>query len=304
MPLLHHCGAGEAVHPLGFVIGCGGAGCNALHCLPHLQRFEPVAVNDMPSTAMAGIARHLLVPRWKLRGLAEVDDTVMRELRSDEEKKLAEFLGSPDLVFVMAGLGGEMGSWGSNVAVRVTNRLGATSFAIVNTPFSVEGPTRRANAAEALKLLQSRVDGLATFPNDGISKIAANLPLAKTFDVLGHFMAQPIAMLSAILTLTDLRILRPSLRKAAYLRFGAGESSALDGPETLALETALRSPWFDMPVETAQVAVMVVEADLAPRQVEALAKTVTGRMPQADLFLGMVPRPGREVSVRLLLGFY
>ena len=304
MPLLHHCGAGEPSHPLGFVIGCGGAGCNALHSLPHLSRFEPVAVNDMPSTAMAGIPKHLLLGKWKLRGLAEVDDSVMRELRSDEEKKLAEFLGKPDLVFVLAGLGGEMGSWASNVAVRVANKVGAATFAIVNTPFRVEGPGRQANAAEALKLLQSRVDGLATFPNDGISKIAANLPLGKTFDVLGHFMVQPIGMLSSVLTLEDLRALKFSLRRTAYLRFGAGSSAAFERPEELAVEEALKSPWFDMPVESAQVAVLVLEGDFARVQVERVAQRVRERLAQADLFIGVSKKEGREVTAKALLGFY
>ena len=125
MPLLHHCGAGEPSHPLGFVIGCGGAGCNALHSLPHLSRFEPVAVNDMPSTAMAGIPKHLLLGKWKLRGLAEIDDSMMRELRSDEEKKLAGFLGNPDLVFIVAGLGREMGSWAPGATAVGPGRPGA-----------------------------------------------------------------------------------------------------------------------------------------------------------------------------------
>src|SRR3990172_8791820 len=125
MPLLHHCGAGEPSHPLGFVIGCGGAGCNALHSLPHLSRFEPVAVNDMPSTAMAGIPKPLLLGKWKLRGLAEIDDSMMRELRSDEEKKLAGFLGNPDLVFIVAGLGREMGSWAPGATAVGPGRPGA-----------------------------------------------------------------------------------------------------------------------------------------------------------------------------------
>ena len=304
MPLLHHFGAGEPNHPLGFVVGCGGAGCNALHALPHLNRFEPVSVNDLPTTAMAGIAKHLLIPKWKLRGLAEVDDSIMRELRSEEEKKLAEFLGHPDLVFVVAGLGGEMGSWASNVAVRVANKVGAATVTIVNTPFKVEGPGRQATAAEAFKLLQSRADGLITFPNDGISKVAPSLPLGKAFEVLGHFMAQPVAMLSAVATLDDMKALKPSLRKAAYVRFGAGSNSTVDDPQKLAVEEALRSPWFDMPVETAVAAVVVLEGDLGPRQVERVAYDLKERLDTADLFVGVVQRPGREVAAKLLLGFY
>lgn len=303
MPLLHHCGSGEPNHPIGYVVGCGGAGCHALHSVPHLSRFEPVAVNDLPHPSMAGIPKRLMISKEGLRGLAEVDDSVLRELRSEGEKRLADLLGRPDLVFVVAGLGGEMGSWASNVAVRVARRIGAATFAVVNLPFSAEGPGRQANAREALKLLQTRADGIATFPNEAMSKIAPNLPFGKAFEVLGHFMAQPMAMVSAVLTLSDLSLLRRSLRRAGEIRFGAGESSVLDHPETLALEEAFRSPWIDRPLERSTVALLVVEGDLGPRQVEGLAATCATRLPAADVFVGAVHREGREVSVRLLAGF-
>src|SRR5436309_3613018 len=134
---------GGTERPRAFLVGIGGAGCNTLRVVPPTPGLDLLAVNDLPHPSMAGIRRRLFLEKAGLRDLAAMDEHAVRDLVTSAEQALAVELADAELVIPLAGLGGEMGSWGASLCARVAALKGATTLAVVNTPFSAEGSNRR-----------------------------------------------------------------------------------------------------------------------------------------------------------------
>ncbi|MEK6987964.1 MAG: hypothetical protein AABX97_07715, partial [Candidatus Thermoplasmatota archaeon] len=258
---------------------------------------------DAPHPSMAGVPRRLLVSPDSLHAYASMDEKSIPTLATNEEKDISDALVDRDLVLLLGGLGGELGGWAMALVGRVARIMGDASLALATVPFSAEGMLRRQSAEAQLDLLRKRVDGVVTFGNDELLRLAPKLPLTKAFAALGVIMAQPTALLPAILSRTDVVPLKRMLVKAKTWRFGMGA-----GTEKhrcfLAVDEAYHSPWFTDRAEEVRQAVVLIGA---PRDLvvdEEILHEIRIRSPLADIAWGLLPEPtsGDRVAVFLLAG--
>ena len=295
-------GAGTE-RPRAVAAGFGGAGCNTLRALPQVPGLDLLAVNDLPHPSMAGVKRRLLLEKTGLRDLAAMDEHAVKDFVSNAEQALAVELADAEFVVPFAGLGGEMGSWGATLFARVAALKGATTLAVVTTPFSVEGSNRRGVAAEALALLRTHAHGVVALPNDPLLRVAPRLPILKAFEVMSQLATQPIRDLFRVLTADDLPALKSVLRGAREWQLGIGESGAHQ-PDAAAVDAAFRSPWISRPPDTARE-VIVLLAMPAPdeRTRKGILWEVDVRAPRASVTWGSFAEPGETTRTTLLLGF-
>lgn len=303
MPEVRAFGAGEE-RPRALVVGCGGAGCNTLRVVPAVPGLERLAVNDLPHPSLLGLRRRLFLDRTPLRGLAAMDEKAVRALATTTEQAVAVELADADFIIPIAGLGGEVGSWGASLVARVASLKGATAMAVVTLPFRAEGANRRAVATESLDVLRNHAHGVVTLPNDGLLRIAPNLPLLRAFEVMGRIAVQPVLDLLRVLTREDLSALKSLLRTATEWHLGIGEG-ARDHPELAAVDAAFRSPWITRDPEAARAAILVATV---PEPDGAIAKEMVHdlnlRTPRASVLWGVASGAADEpVRATVLLGF-
>ncbi len=285
------------------IVGCGGAGCNTLRHVTAPPNAERVALNDAPHPAMAGLPRRLLVSPDSLHAYASMDEKSIPTLATNEEKDISNALADRDLVLLLGGLGGELGGLAMALVGRVARIMGDGSLALATIPFSAEGMLRRQTAEAQLELLQKRIDGVVTFGNDELLRLAPTLPLTKAFAALGAIMAQPTTGLSVVLSRSDVVPLKRMLAKARTWRFGMGA-----GTEKhrcfLAVDEAFHSPWFTGRVEDVRQAVVLIGAPRDRAVDEEILHEVRIRSPLADIAWGLLPEPtaGDRVVVHLLAG--
>ncbi|MEK6810057.1 MAG: hypothetical protein AABY19_00455 [Candidatus Thermoplasmatota archaeon] len=241
------------------VVGCGGAGCNVLAQVPPDLGITRVAANDTVHRSMAGVEARLILPREGLAGVAAIDESLVRQLTSPDEKAIAGAILNHDLVVPIAGLGGDFGGPAAALVGRVTRVLGESSLALVALPFSAEGLHRRALAEQSLDLLSKKVDGVLAFPNDELLRLAPQLPLLRAFQVLGTIMVRPLTDLARASTRTDIGTLRDMLRSGRRWRFGAGEGEGKHRAFA-ALEEAFSSPWFPGRAEVIERVIVIASA--------------------------------------------
>ena len=252
---------------------------------------------------MAGLRRRLLLDKTGLQGLAAMDEHAVRDLVTTPEQALAMELADADLVIPLAGLGGDMGSWGANLCARVAALKGATTFAVVTTPFSAEGSNRRAVAAEALRLLRMHAHGVLVLPNESLLRVAPRLPILRAFEVLSQLAAQAIRDLLRVLARDDLPRLRSILRDAQDWQIGVGESGRHQ-PGVAAVEAAFRSAWIAKPVEAAREVILLLatpEAD--ERTLKEVLWEVDVRAPRASVTYAVFAEPGESFRATALVGF-
>ena len=302
MPEVRTFGAG-AERPRAVAVGCGGAGCNALRAISPDAGLDLLAVNDQPHPSLLPFRRRLLLDRAGLEQVAAMDERAVKTLATTPEQAVAMELGDAEFVVPVAGLGGDMGSWGASLVARVAALKGAVSLAVVTTPFSVEGSLRRAVAADALKLLRTHAHGVLALSNDPLLRIAAHLPVAKALDAMARIAVQPVRDLLRVLTREDLPLLKSVLRGAGEWQLGIGEG-AREHPELAAVDAAFRSPWITKPPETArEVILLVAEAEPNERIRNAIVRDVDLRTPRASVAWGAFAEAGESVRATVLLGF-
>ncbi|MCI4371630.1 MAG: hypothetical protein L3J78_03175, partial [Thermoplasmata archaeon] len=142
MPDLWQIGVGEERARVA-IAGCGGAGCNILRHVVAPANAIRIAMNDAVHPSMAEIPNRVLIPSASLQAYATMDEKAVQKMETDEEKQISAALLDRDVVFILGGLGGELGGWGTSLVGRVARILGDASLAFATVPFSLEGPIRR-----------------------------------------------------------------------------------------------------------------------------------------------------------------
>lgn len=302
MPEVRALGTGTE-RPRALAVGVGGAGCNTLRVLPPTPDLDVLAVNDLPQPSMVGIKRRLFLEKAGLQGIAAMDERSVKTLATTAEQAVALELGAAELVFPLAGLGGEMGSWGASLVARVAALKGAAVLAVVNTPFSAEGVNRQSVAAEGLRVLRTHAHGVLAVPNDPLLRVAPHLPLLKAFDVISRLAVQAIRDFVQVATRADLDSLKAVLRNASEWHLGIGEGTR-DHPELAAVDAAFRSPWITRPTDGArEVLLLIATPEPDERAVQSIIRDVDLRAPRASVTWGAFTEPGDAIRVTALVGF-
>ncbi len=282
------------------IVGCGGAGCNTLRHVAPPPNAERIALNDAPHPSMAGLPKRLLLSPASLHAYAAMDEKSIPTLATNEEKDISDALLGTDLAILLGGLGGELGGWAMALVGRVARIMGAASLALATIPFSAEGILRRQGAEAQLDVLRRRADGVVTFGNDELLRVAPKLPLTKAFGALGAIMARPAANLPAVLARSDVVPLKRMLSKAREWRFGMGA-----GTEKhrcfLAVDEAYHSPWFTGRHEDVRQAVALIGAPRDSAVDEEVLHEIRIRSPLADVAWALLPEPTPEDRVVVLL---
>jgi cell division protein FtsZ len=173
------------------VIGVGGAGCTAVNgiilaglrheCIAvdadtaELTRSQaPVririggALTQRPlepgASNVAGQAVLRILGRIQPRGASTVSGG--RKAAEEAREELRDALQGADLVFVVAGMGGGIGTGAAPVVAQIARNLGAFTIGVVTEPGTFEGRQHLQIAGKGMATLRGNVDTLITLPCD------------------------------------------------------------------------------------------------------------------------------------------
>ncbi|KAK2080059.1 Cell division protein FtsZ [Prototheca wickerhamii] len=262
------------------VVGVGGGGSNAVNRMiaAELQGIEFWVLNTD-----AQIGENLT------RGLGAGGNPSIGQKAAQESKaKLESVLAGADMIFVTAGMGGGTGSGAAPVVASIAKSLGILTVAIVTTPFTFEGRTRRNQAAEAIENLRQNVDTLITIPNDRLlSSVDPNLPITEAFRVADDVLRQGVRGISDIITIpglvnVDFADVRSIMASAGSSLMGQGRGAGKTRARDAAV-AATSSPLLDIGIERAT----------------GIVWNITGP-PDLDPVRVVDPKMSQEVSITLI----
>ena len=232
------------------VVGAGNAGCIVSDNLYGWQEEVRLLALDTDSSALMNLRSpaRIQVGADTARGFgtAENPETAKRAVLDDRER-IDGMIASPDIVFIIAGLGGGVGTGAAPLIAEMAGEAGALSVAIATMPFIFEGKKRIENARAGLKELHEKADALIVIPNEDLfSQVDPESFLAEAFRQAGEMMLEVVKNICEIMMNpgvfnVDLPRIRQILGKSGLARFGSGEA---EGTErwSAALESALKSP--------------------------------------------------------------
>jgi cell division protein FtsZ len=287
------------------VLGCGGAGCNTLEDIPAIPGVETIGVNDREHGSVLGMKNVIYLKRESLKGIVLTAQKIPKELLMAEEKEIANHIRGTDIVYIISGMGGEMGTWAPSLIGKVTRKLNILTMAMVTLPFSVESERRREVARQGTAALKNTIDCLVQFSNDKLLKIAPNLPFTKAFYVMGQLMTTPILNLSRVVTKGDDKVLKQAFKQCNMMRFGAGEGRGRERTY-ISVDDAFKSPWFeDVAPRDANLAIVLSSSTEGyPEDLEEVVSQTKSWAPDADIYFGGYKEEMRDrMRTVVLLGF-
>jgi len=296
------------------VIGCGGAGCNAINRMvrEQIRGVEFIAMNtDAQQLAFTEAATRLQLGERLCRGMGAGGDPTVGGKAADESRDdIREAVSGADMVFVTAGMGGGTGTGSAPVVADIAKQSGALTIAIVTKPFTFEGRHRLANAEGGIENLQDKVDTLIIIPNDRLLDLCdQKMSIDNAFKVADDVLHQGVQAIAEVITVPglinlDFADIRTIMKDAgpAWMSIGkgTGPNRAID-----AARMALASPLLDVSMEGAKGVLFQVTggSNLTLLEVNAAAEVIKQAVDQdANVIFGMsINSANTDQEIRLTL---
>lgn len=236
------------------VVGCGGAGGNALNTMIHygLEGVEFTAINTDAQALNANAAPNKIPIGLNVtRGLgAGANPEKGRKAAEEDLNRVKEAIQGSDMVFVTAGMGGGTGTGAAPVVARLAREEGALTVGVVTKPFLFEGRTRARRAEQGLAELGEHVDTLITIPNEKLMSLDdEELSFVDAFRKADEVLFHAVKGISDLITQdgivnVDFADVRTVMDQMGRALMGTGCAKG-EGRARLAAEQAIASPLLD-----------------------------------------------------------
>ncbi|MEM5766073.1 MAG: cell division protein FtsZ [Candidatus Aenigmatarchaeota archaeon] len=294
------------------VVGCGGAGSNAVTRLTEMgiEGATTIALNtDAKALAVTKADKKILIGKELTKGLGCGGyPEVGRKAAEESRNEIKECLEGVDLLFAIAGLGKGTGTGSIPVVCELAKSTGAIVIAVATMPFKLEG-ARVAKAEDGLARLRQVCDTVIVIENDKLLKYAGNLSIQQAFAVADELIASMVKGITETITLPSLVNLDYADVKSVMhtgggvAAIGVGESNSSDRAKD-AITRALENPLLEVDYTGAQGALVHITGgpDLRLDEVNLIGETVSQYLdPSAQVFWGARILPEFEGRVQVIV---
>ncbi|HPR78701.1 MAG TPA: cell division protein FtsZ, partial [Candidatus Limiplasma sp.] len=243
------------------VIGCGGAGNNAVNRMVDagLKGVEFIAINtDRQALSLSKASTTIQIGEKLTKGLGagSVPD-IGRRAAEESREEIAQAIKGADLVFVTAGMGGGTGTGAAPIVAEIARDLNCLTIAVVTKPFQFEGKQRMKNAEMGVIDLKQRVDTLVVIPNDRLLQVVTKgTTMLEAFRIADDVLRQGIQGISDLIAVpalinldfADVKTVMESGGLAHMgIGVGKGENRMVD-----AAKNAISSPLLETSIDGAR----------------------------------------------------
>ncbi len=278
------------------VIGCGGCGCNMTTWLFNkgINGATVYAANtDALHLSVTKADEKILIGKELTKGLgAGGKPAVGREAAKEAVVDLKKAVGSADMVFVLAGLGGGTGTGAAPIAAQIAKESGAVVIGVVTMPF--ESEKARIDKAEfGLQELRDVTDTCIVLDNNRLVDIAGQLPIEQAFAVANELVSTMIKGIVETITLPSLINLDYAdvssiMKQGGVAVIGIGEADTQNRVQE-AVQQALTHPLLDVDYKGANGALIHITCgpDLKLEEFDMVGKAVSENLNQdANVIIG------------------
>jgi len=292
------------------VIGCGGAGGNAVNRMigAGLRGVEFINANtDIQALNQSLAPTRLQIGTQTTRGLGSGGDPAQgRRAAEEDEQIIADALADSDMVFITAGMGGGTGTGAAPVVARFAKQTGALTVAVVTKPFTFEGRRRMRQAEEGLSELRAEVDTLIVIPNERLlSVVDKGTTLTDAFSVCDEVLLKATKGISDLVTVPglvnlDFADVKAVMSNRGNALMGTGRAGGA-GRAIEAAQAAVSSPLLeDVSIAGAEGVLVNITGgrDLTLHEVNEAASVVVGAAgEEANVIFGSVIDPNLDGEI-------
>ena len=295
------------------VVGCGGAGCNAVTRMvrQQIRGVEFIALNtDAQHLAITEAPVRIQIGEKLTRGLGAGGDHKIGQKSAEENRdEIRQLLSGSDMIFITAGMGGGTGTGSFSVVAEIAKQSGALTIGIVTKPFSFEGAHRAQVAEEGIAAGITKVDTMVVIPNDRLLDMCDHkMGVDAAFKLADEVLCHGVQAIAEVITVPglinlDFADVRTVMKDAGpswmSIGRGSGQNRAVD-----AAKEALSSPLLDVQVTGARGVLFNVAGDdtLSLFEVQNAAEVIKQAVdPEANIIFGVTVDTNLSNQVRLTL---
>jgi cell division protein FtsZ len=295
------------------VVGVGGGGMNAVNRMidTRVRGVRFMALNtDAQVLAMSEAPTRICLGQAYTKGLgAGGMAQVGARAAMESATEIREALGTADLVFIAAGMGGGTGTGGAPIIAQIARKMGALTVGIVTLPFAFEGSRRRRGAEEGMKTLSAEVDAIITVPNDRLlSIIGKDRTLSESFKVADDVLRQGVQGIAEVINVpglinVDFADVRSVLKEAGTALMSIGQGQGRNRAQHAA-EEAIAGGFLNVSIRGAQRVLFNISGgeDMTLFEVNEVAESIGAAIHDtADITFGAVIDPSLSDSIRVTL---
>ena len=243
------------------VIGCGGAGNNAVNRMVDagLKGVEFIAINtDRQALSMSKASLTIQIGEKLTKGLgAGAVPDIGRRAAEESREEIAQAIKGADLVFVTAGMGGGTGTGAAPIVAEIARDLNCLTIAVVTKPFQFEGKQRMKNAEMGVIDLKQRVDTLVVIPNDRLLQVVTKgTTMLEAFRIADDVLRQGIQGISDLIAVPalinlDFADVKTVMESGGLAHMGIGSGKG-ENRMVEAAKNAISSPLLETNIDGAR----------------------------------------------------
>ncbi len=293
------------------VVGVGGAGCSVVTQLTKtgLAGALKMAVDADSLRLRKSQAdwKVLIKGRMTYGKAASGQTSTGRAVAEETMKEVQSILAGANIVFVVASLGGEIGTKISPVVAQIAKKLNAMTIGVVTMPFK-EKKDRAKLAREALAQLQHVCETVIMVDKEKMKKLEPQFPIGEAFEAVNQILVNLIKGIVETITSPSLVNLELAdftniIKQGGVAFVGMGESRAPNRAEE-AVHSALKNPLLDVEYREATRALVHVTGDnnMTIDEANRVAEAVTEMMnTNAHVVWGARVNPELDGTIRVTL---
>jgi len=295
------------------VIGCGGAGCNAITRMVRegVRGVEFIAMNtDAQHLEVTEAATRIHLGERITRGLGAGGDHLIGQKAAEESRdEIKQAINGADMVFVTAGMGGGTGTGSIPMVAQLAKQSGALTIAVVTKPFEFEGTHRSQVAEEGILDLVDKVDTLIIIPNERLFELCdPKTGVDGAFQMADEVLFHGVQAIAEVVTVPglvnlDFADVKTVMKDAGPAWMSVGHGSGQNRAVEAAKE-ALTSPLLDVSIDGAKGVLFNIAggSNFTLFEVSDAADIIRQNVdPEANVIFGVVLDPNMENEVRLTL---
>lgn len=281
--------------PKSAAFGIGGAGRNIISSFDS-EKFPNIDIYEVGEENRLDIYPTINVYRKDIKTIIETKLSLKYRERTHSEKVLESYIEDYDIVYILCGLGGEMGSCVSTICSRLSNQLSLFSVALFATPFKTESPSRIKYSKKTRSKLESLSDISVAFSNSKLLKMNPQLSLKKAFDVMNNIISIPMEDLNPMLTKEDIPELISFCGDVEGFSVGSGYGKGREKGKR-AIKEALRSAWIEKDDFDKIIALITRGKKSSKYDVQDILDSLNSNFPDAEIMYGL--RKDRSLGERI-----
>ena len=278
------------------MMGIGHGGNHMLDYVMNqsIRNVEYITVADEETLLQSGAERSIQLDAEVMKCFYMDGHLNVKKIKPWITMELDKVLIGAEVLFIMAGMGGQVGSDIAPIVAQRAKKLGIVTMALVTRPFSFEGKMRWNRAQKGIEYLTNFVDSLVIIPNDRlIDSSEKNTSFMDAFAMADDVLRQGVQGISDLISKegyvnVDYADVRTTMEGRGVAHMGVGVGSG-DNKVEEAVRNAIESPLLETSVDGARSILLYVSGglDMGMLDISKIAEKIQAEAdPDANIIFG------------------